>query len=279
MSKTHTRHDFSRLFGIDVLWRHKWITSGMGLSHPPGWDNISPDVKIGGYACLKSEKKWPLSGALLCWRHKNYVHLVFHHWVTGFLTWLFSCYFSKYSNLSDSWGINVSSNDAYCSLTFDKTVSWSPDFLRNVAASRAPILPVPAGSAWNQHWQLSKKVTVQLCRCVRPIQIPNIRNFFVSGKFRRKWPLEKVRNFHRVLFWLFQGLSMKTYSRVYFSLCLTLVISERSRTQQKLNPREKFPIYGRWHTHSSWWMLKNCFNKASQMEAYISWKVFIYHTS
>ena len=28
----------------------------MGLSHPPGWDNISPDVKIGGYSCLKSEK-------------------------------------------------------------------------------------------------------------------------------------------------------------------------------------------------------------------------------
>ena len=29
----------------------------MGLSHPPGWDNISPDVKIGGYSCLKSEKR------------------------------------------------------------------------------------------------------------------------------------------------------------------------------------------------------------------------------
>ena len=28
----------------------------MGLSHPPGWDNISSDVKIGGYSCLKSEK-------------------------------------------------------------------------------------------------------------------------------------------------------------------------------------------------------------------------------
>ena len=59
MSKTHTRRDFSRLFGVDVLWRHRWITSGMGLSHPPGWDNISPDVKIGGYSCLKSEKTFP----------------------------------------------------------------------------------------------------------------------------------------------------------------------------------------------------------------------------
>ena len=37
---------------------------------------------------------------------------------------------------------------------------------------------------------------------------------------------------------------MKTYSRVYFSLCLFLAISGRSRTQQKLNPREKLPIYG-----------------------------------
>ena len=55
MSKTHNWRDFSRLLGIDVLWRHRWITSGMSLSHPPGWDNISPDVKIGGYSCLKSE--------------------------------------------------------------------------------------------------------------------------------------------------------------------------------------------------------------------------------
>ena len=45
-------------------------------------------------------------------------------------------------------------------------------------------------------------------------------------------------------FWLFQGLSVKTYSRVYFSLCLFLAISGRSRTQRKLNPCEKFPIYG-----------------------------------
>ena len=37
---------------------------------------------------------------------------------------------------------------------------------------------------------------------------------------------------------------MKTYSRVYFSLCLFLAISDRSRTQWKLNPLEKFPIYG-----------------------------------
>ena len=37
---------------------------------------------------------------------------------------------------------------------------------------------------------------------------------------------------------------MKTYSRVYFSLCLFLAISRRSRTPRKFNPREKIPIYG-----------------------------------
>ena len=37
MPKTHDRRDFSILFGVDVLWRHRWITSGIGLSHSPGW--------------------------------------------------------------------------------------------------------------------------------------------------------------------------------------------------------------------------------------------------
>ena len=37
---------------------------------------------------------------------------------------------------------------------------------------------------------------------------------------------------------------MQTYSMVYFSLCLFLAISGRLRTQQKLNLREKFPMYG-----------------------------------
>ena len=37
---------------------------------------------------------------------------------------------------------------------------------------------------------------------------------------------------------------MKTYSMVYFSLCLFMAISERSRTRRKLNPHENFPIYG-----------------------------------
>ena len=54
--------------------------------------------------------------------------------------------------------------------------------------------------------------------------------FFASGKFWRKWRLEGGLNFHWVLFSLFQEQSMKTYSRVYFSLCLFLAISGRSRT-------------------------------------------------
>ena len=40
--QTHTRCDCSRLCGVDVLWRHRWITSGMGLSHTPGWDTVCP---------------------------------------------------------------------------------------------------------------------------------------------------------------------------------------------------------------------------------------------
>ena len=36
---------------------------------------------------------------------------------------------------------------------------------------------------------------------------------------------------------------MKTYRKVYFSLCLFLAISGRLRTQRELNPRVKFPIY------------------------------------
>ena len=40
---------------------------------------------------------------------------------------------------------------------------------------------------------------------------------------------------------------MKTYRSVNFSLCLFFAISGRSRTQRKLNLREKFPIYGTIH--------------------------------
>ena len=73
-------------------------------------------------------------------------------------------------------------------------------------------------------------------------QLPYIGNF----SRRRKWHLEDVLNFHWVIFSLFQGLSVKTYSRVNISLCLFLAITGRSRTQRKLNSREKFPIYGTW---------------------------------
>ena len=77
------------------------------------------------------------------------------------------------------------------------------------------------------------------------IAIYRLSGIFCIGKLWRKWRLEGVLNFHWVLFSLFQGLSMKMYCRVYFLLCLFLAISGRSRTQQKLNPHEKFLIYGR----------------------------------
>ena len=66
-----------------------------------------------------------------------------------------------------------------------------------------------------------------------------ISGIFCVGKFWQKWRLEGVLNFHWVLFSLYQGLPMKTYSRVYFLLCLFLAISGRSRSKQKLNTREK----------------------------------------
>ena len=76
------------------------------------------------------------------------------------------------------------------------------------------------------------------------VHIYHILRIFCVGKLCRKWSFGCVLNFHRVLFSLFQGLSMKTYSGVYFLLRLFLGISGRLRTQRKLNPREKYPIYG-----------------------------------
>ena len=52
-----------------------------------------------------------------------------------------------------------------------------------------------------------------------------------------KWRQEGVLNFHRVLFSLFKGFSMETYSRVYFSLCLFLAISGRLQPR----PTRKIP--------------------------------------
>ena len=63
----------------------------------------------------------------------------------------------------------------------------------------------------------------------------NSRGEILAKMTLRKW---RVLTFHWVLFSLLQWSSMQTYRRVYFSLCLFLAISGRSRTQQKLNPRE-----------------------------------------
>ena len=59
--KMHNRCAFSRLIGIDVLWQHRWFTSEMGFHHPPGLNNILPEVKFGWYSCLKSENRSSIS--------------------------------------------------------------------------------------------------------------------------------------------------------------------------------------------------------------------------
>ena len=40
--KTHTRCNFSRLFGIDVLWLHRWFTctSGIGMSYSSHYSSL-----------------------------------------------------------------------------------------------------------------------------------------------------------------------------------------------------------------------------------------------
>ena len=73
-----------------------------------------------------------------------------------------------------------------------------------------------------------------------------ILGIFRIWKFWQKWRLTDALNFQWVLFSLFEGLSMKTYNRVYILLCLFLVIPGTTRTQWKLNPCENFPIYGNW---------------------------------
>ena len=73
------------------------------------------------------------------------------------------------------------------------------------------------------------------------------REFFASGNFGENATWKACKIFTESYFLLFQGLSMKKYRRVNISLRLFLSISERSRIQQKLNPREKFPI--------QWWFI------------------------
>ena len=80
--------------------------------------------------------------------------------------------------------------------------------------------------------------------CPRSFQLPYIGNISRREFLAKMMLVEGVFKFHWVQFSLFQILSIKTYSRVNFSLCLFLAISGRSRIQRKLNSREKFRIYG-----------------------------------
>ena len=76
---------------------------------------------------------------------------------------------------------------------------------------------------------------------------------FHVGKFWWKWGFQGLLNFHWVLSSLFQGLSMKTKSRVYFLLCLFWGFQGgTSRTQQKIKPTRKIPnirYIGKIHQH------------------------------
>ena len=65
------------------------------------------------------------------------------------------------------------------------------------------------------------------------------REFFASGNFGENDAWKVCYIFTESYFCY-----LKTYSRVYFSLCLFLAISGRSRSQRKLKPRKKFRIYG-----------------------------------
>ena len=70
-----------------------------------------------------------------------------------------------------------------------------------------------------------------------------ILEIYCVGKFWRKCRLEGVLNIYWVLFSLFHGLSMKTYSKVYFSLCLFFCDFKKVANSAKINPRKKFPMY------------------------------------
>ena len=73
------------------------------------------------------------------------------------------------------------------------------------------------------------------------INVPyRISGIFRVGKFWRKWHLEGVLNFHWVIFSLFQGLSMKTYSRVYFC-CVYFGEYREIANSAKIKPTRKIP--------------------------------------
>ena len=78
MSKTHTRRDFSILFGVDALWRHRRVTSGMGLT----LCDVIGDL-LSEWACLilQGGTNWiynhmaertrdPIRGSMIC-NHEN----------------------------------------------------------------------------------------------------------------------------------------------------------------------------------------------------------------
>ena len=102
---------------------------------------------------------------------------------------------------------------------------------------------------------------------------------FRVWNFWRKWRCEGVLNFHWVLFSPFQGLLIKTYCRVYFSLCLFLAISGRSELNWKFNHTTKIPdirnleftVKGKWKHTLHWFYFQMSFQGSQFFEGFMFW--------
>ena len=70
------------------------------------------------------------------------------------------------------------------------------------------------------------------------LEIPHLENFS-RREFFAKCRLEGVLNIHGVLFSLFQGLSMKTYSRVYFFPVSVFGDFKKVANSAKIKPTQK----------------------------------------
>ena len=79
--------------------------------------------------------------------------------------------------------------------------------------------------------------------------VPNTvyREFFVSRNFGENNAWKVCYIFTESYFRYFKDSQWRQIVGFIFSLCLFLAISGRSRTQRKLNPHDKFPIYGKWY--------------------------------
>ena len=90
--------------------------------------------------------------------------------------------------------------------------------------------------------------------CYRSYTVYHISGIFCIGNYWRKWRLEGVLNFQWVLFSLLQGLSMKTYSRVYIRWVYFWRFKE-GRNSAKIKPTRKIPHIRYAYLRQSLWLL------------------------